>query len=124
ESRKMSDRAQTFSTRSSSGSSPKVGRRRSGFDLIRQLALPILALPPTFFSRFSGSLRRVGAALLWTIGTLTPVTLGDIPLPPVSSDFDAEFARAADSLETNQREEARALLEELRGEDGSTAART
>ena len=42
------------------------------------------------------------------------MTLGDIPLPPVSSDFDAEFARAADSLETDRREEARALLEELR----------
>jgi soluble lytic murein transglycosylase-like protein len=50
-----------------------------------------------------------------TIGALTPATLpGDVSLPPVSSDFDAEFARAADSLETNRGEEGRALLEELR----------
>lgn len=38
----------------------------------------------------------------------------DVELRPVSSDFDAEFARAADSLETNRREEGRAVLEELR----------
>ena len=42
-------------------------------------------------------------------------------LLPVSSDFDAEFARAADLMESGRREEARALLAEIARKSGQTA---
>ena len=40
--------------------------------------------------------------------------LADLAARPVSSDIDAEFARAADSLETNDRDEGLSVLRELR----------
>src|SRR5215468_2255456 len=45
----------------------------------------------------------------------------DIPSPPVTADFDAEFARAADLLEQGHRAEAESLLSEIRTRAGQPA---
>lgn len=58
--------------------------------------------------RFPGA----GAFLVWSL--LRGVSSADVGLPPVSSDFDAEFARAADLLEGGERERGEAVLSEIR----------
>jgi soluble lytic murein transglycosylase-like protein len=48
-------------------------------------------------------------------------TRADVGLPEVSTDFDAEFARAADLLEEGQRAEAQRRLEAIRRKAGQPA---
>jgi soluble lytic murein transglycosylase len=52
---------------------------------------------------------------LATLFSVTAPLAADIAIRPVSSDFDAEFARAADLLEKGERSEAAAILAEIRG---------
>jgi soluble lytic murein transglycosylase len=53
-------------------------------------------------------------ALLATLFSLSAPLAADIAIRPVSSDFDAEFARAADLLEKGERGEAARILAEIR----------
>jgi soluble lytic murein transglycosylase-like protein len=50
----------------------------------------------------------------------TPAVEADLP-PPVTSDFDAEFAHAADLLERGDRAQAEALLAQIRSKAGQPA---
>jgi soluble lytic murein transglycosylase len=62
------------------------------------------------------SLRLLLAALL-----LPAALSADIAIRPVTSDFDAEFARAADLLEKGDRAEAAAILTEIQRRAGQRA---
>jgi soluble lytic murein transglycosylase len=56
------------------------------------------------------------------VGLLVPtLALADIAIRPVTSDFDAEFARAADLLERGGRAEAAAILAEIGRRAGQRA---
>jgi soluble lytic murein transglycosylase-like protein len=50
----------------------------------------------------------------FALGALAMPARGDVGLLPVTADFDAEFARAADLLEEGRRSEAEAILSEIR----------
>jgi soluble lytic murein transglycosylase len=64
-------------------------------------------------------LRLLGPLL---IAVLVPATLrADIAIRPVTSDLDAEFARAADLLEKGERGEAAAILKEIQRRAGQRA---
>ncbi len=59
--------------------------------------------------------RRFLAVALLTVEFLAPAALrADIAIRPVTSDFDAEFARAADLLEKGDRAEGESVLLEIR----------
>jgi hypothetical protein len=61
------------------------------------------------------SMGRRFLAKLLAATLLAPATIrGDIAIRPVTSDFDAEFARAADLLEKGDRAEGESVLLEIR----------
>ncbi|MCA1581013.1 MAG: lytic transglycosylase domain-containing protein [Acidobacteria bacterium] len=61
-----------------------------------------------------GSRAGIVLALVTSVFLAVPGVRADVSLRPVSADFDAEFARAADSLEGNGSAEGRTVLEEIR----------
>src|SRR6266511_3940943 len=64
--------------------------------------------------------RSLAGALL--VGFLIPpLARADIAIRPVTSDFDAEFARAADLLEKGERREAEGILAEVGRRAGQRA---
>lgn len=78
---------------------------------------------PTLFTRFPDHpIARLALIALLSLFAARGLE-ADVGISPVTSDFDAEFARAADLLEAGRREEAEKLLDEIRSRSGQTAWR-
>ena len=96
-----SARPRTTIWRSSWTCSPAGGEKRSD------------SVQPNLHHIKTVSFSMVRVRALVALLLIRSTALADIPMRPVTSDFDAEFARAADLLEQGDRASAEAVLAEI-----------